>query len=72
MENSALLGLYGLSFFAVAVLLPPVCGSLRLFLGYTSYVIIGSTLLSLVIPEVAEIFLFILNGGIKLIWNLTE
>lgn len=72
MENSALLGLYGLSFFAVAVLLPPACGSLRLFLGYTSYVIIGVALLTLVVPEVAEVFLFILNGGVRLIWNQTE
>lgn len=72
MQNSVLLGMYGLAFFCAACMLPRSLWVLRCMFGYTSMAVLGGTIISMVFPAVSAVMLVYLNGGALLIWNLLE
>jgi len=72
LTNQALLVGYGTAFASLAMLLPLIPDKIRQTLGYTSLVIFASVLVSFFEPGIGQAVLFLLNSGVKALWNLTE
>lgn len=70
--TQALLIGYGTVFFSLAVLAFFLGSRIRLALGYTSLVIFGSVIISPLEPSIGEGILFLLNNGVKALWEITE
>lgn len=64
--------MYGVVLYGTAYWIPEKMWPIRVLFGYAGLAILGLTLLSVFVPPVADLTLFILNGGIRLLWELTE
>lgn len=67
--NVMLLGAYGLGSFSLAYMLPTGWYTIRLLFGYMAITILGLTVLGLIFPKVAEASVWVLNGGMGIVWN---
>lgn len=72
LTTQALLIGYGTAFASMAMLPPLIPDKARQTLGWSSLVIFGSALLSFFEPTIGQAVLFLLNSGVKALWNLTE
>jgi len=72
MQDTLILGAYWAALFAGAYMAPVGWIVVRCVLGYASFVLLGLLVLGLGVPEVTDLTLYMLNGGVKCVWNLTE
>jgi len=72
MADQAILFGYGTVLFCAAVVGDRLPSRMRQVLGWSALALWAVFLLSFFVPELNDLTLFIINSGVKALWELTE